>query len=36
LDRRIKEIQDGRFNDEWKKILGMNEQELAEHCATVK
>jgi hypothetical protein len=36
LDTRIKEIQDGRFNDEWAKILKMNEKELADHCATVK
>jgi CO dehydrogenase/acetyl-CoA synthase alpha subunit len=36
LDIRIKEIQDGRFNDEWNKVLAMNEQELADHCATVK
>jgi hypothetical protein len=36
LDIRIKEIQDGRFNDEWSKVFAMNEQELAAHCATVK
>jgi len=36
LDTRIKEIQDGRFNDEWTKILKMTEKELADHCATVK
>lgn len=36
LDIRIKEIQDGRFNDEWTKLLKMNEKELADHCATVK
>ena len=36
LDIRIKEIQEGRYNDEWKKVLGMSEQELADHCATVK
>ena len=36
LDTRIKEIEDGRFNDEWAKILKMNEKELADHCATVK
>jgi L-lactate utilization protein LutB len=36
LDARIKEIEDGRFNDEWRKILKMNDKELADHCATVK
>jgi hypothetical protein len=36
LYARIKEITDGRFNDEWNKILKMNDQQLAEHCATVK
>jgi hypothetical protein len=36
LDARIKEIEDGRFNDEWKKILTMNETELADHCAAIK
>jgi CO dehydrogenase/acetyl-CoA synthase alpha subunit len=36
LDARIKEITDGRFNDEWNKILKMNDQQLAEHCAMVK
>ena len=36
LDTRIKEIQEGRFNSEWKAILSMNEQELAAHCAAVK
>ncbi|MBD0315635.1 MAG: (2Fe-2S)-binding protein [Nitrospiraceae bacterium] len=36
LDVRIDEIQDGRFNDEWKRILTMNEQELTAHCAGVK
>jgi hypothetical protein len=36
LDQRIKEIQDGRFSDEWSRVLAMNEKELAEHCATVK
>ena len=36
LDARIKEIQDGRFNDEWNTILKMNDKELADHCATVK
>jgi hypothetical protein len=36
LDQRIKEIQDGRFNDEWSKVLSMSEKELVEHCATVK
>jgi hypothetical protein len=33
---RIKEIQDGHFNDEWAKILKMTGKELADHCATVK
>ncbi len=36
LDTRIKEIEDGCFDDEWKKILKMNEKELADHCTTVK
>ena len=36
LDTRIKEIRDGRYADEWNKILKMNAQELAAHCATVK
>jgi hypothetical protein len=36
LDSRIKDIQDGLFNDEWTKILNMTEKELADHCATVK
>src|SRR5439155_21326415 len=36
LDTRIKEIQDGRFNDEWAEILKMTEKELADHCVTVK
>jgi hypothetical protein len=36
LDTRIQEIQDGRFNDEWNKVLKMNDRELAEHCASVK
>jgi hypothetical protein len=35
LDIRIRNS-DGRFNDEWNKVLAMNEQELADHCATVK
>jgi hypothetical protein len=36
LDVRIKEIQDGQYNEEWDKVLKMSEKELAEHCATVK
>ena len=36
LETRIKEIEDGRFNDEWKKVLAMNDKELADHCAAVK
>jgi hypothetical protein len=36
LDVRIKEIQDGLFDDEWAKILKMTDKELADHCATLK
>ena len=36
LDVRIQEIQDGRFNNEWNRILKMNDKELADHCATIK
>jgi hypothetical protein len=36
LETRIKEIKEGRFDDEWNRILSMNEQELTELCAKVK
>ena len=36
LDRRIKEIQDGRYDAEWERVLKMSEQELKEVCADLK
>lgn len=36
LDRRIKEIADGKYKAEWDRILAMNEQELAKVCAELK
>jgi len=33
LERRIKEIADGKYQEEWDRILKMNEQELAKVCA---
>jgi CO dehydrogenase/acetyl-CoA synthase alpha subunit len=36
LEHRIQEIEAGRFNDEWDRILKMSDQELAELCAMVK
>jgi uncharacterized protein YdcH (DUF465 family) len=36
LYHRIKEIEEGRYRSEWDRILKMNDQELADHCATVK
>ena len=36
LDQRIKEIADGKYKDEWSRVLKMNEQELAKTCAELK
>lgn len=36
LYHRIKEIESGRYDAEWNKILQMNEQELKDICATLK
>ncbi len=36
LTQRIKEIEDGRFKDEWARVLKMNEQELVKACAELK
>ncbi len=36
LTQRIKEIEDGRFKDEWARVLKMNEQELTKACAELK
>lgn len=33
---RIKEIEDGRYNAEWDRILHMNEQQLKDACAELK
>jgi CO dehydrogenase/acetyl-CoA synthase alpha subunit len=36
LEHRIKEIADGRYKEEWDRVLQMNEQELAKACADLK
>ena len=36
LDRRINEITDGRFIDEWTRIMKMNDGELTKVCAELK
>ncbi|MBD0305542.1 MAG: (2Fe-2S)-binding protein [Nitrospiraceae bacterium] len=36
LYHRIKEIEDGRYEAEWDRVLKMNEQELKEACAELK
>ena len=36
LDHRIKEIADGKYKDEWARVMKMNEQELAKVCADLK
>lgn len=36
LERRIKDIAEGKYKDEWDRIFKMNEQELAKVCAELK
>jgi succinate dehydrogenase/fumarate reductase-like Fe-S protein len=36
LYHRIKEIEEGRFDDEWKRVLAMDETQLKEACAQLK
>jgi ferredoxin len=36
LHHRIEEIEHGRYDTEWKRILQMNEQELTKVCAELK
>jgi ferredoxin len=36
LAHRIKEIEDGRYDAEWKRVLSMNEQQLKDLCAELK
>src|SRR5215813_5253236 len=36
LDQRIKEIEAGKFNDEWSRVLEMNDVELTKMCAELK
>ena len=36
LDQRIKEIEAGKFNDDWSHILKMNDAELTKLCAQLK
>lgn len=36
LLQRVKEIEEGRYNAEWDRILKMNEQQLKEACAELK
>jgi uncharacterized protein YdcH (DUF465 family) len=36
LAHRIKEIEDGRYDAEWKSVLSMNEQQLKDRCAELK
>jgi len=36
LDQRIREIADGKYKDEWSRVLKMNEQDLAKVCAELK
>jgi hypothetical protein len=36
LDQRIKEIADGKYKDDWGRVMKMNEQELTKVCAELK
>jgi uncharacterized protein YdcH (DUF465 family) len=36
LDKRIREIEGGKYNDEWQRVLHMNETELSKACAELK
>lgn len=36
LDHRIKEISDGKYKDDWARVMKMNEQELTKACAELK
>jgi len=36
LAHRIKEIEDGRYDAEWKSVLSMDDQQLKDRCAELK
>ena len=36
LYQRIKDIEDGRYEQEWERILSMNEEQLTQACAELK
>jgi hypothetical protein len=36
LDQRIKEIEAGKFSDEWGRVMKMNDAELTKVCAELK
>ena len=36
LHARIDEIAQGKYQSEWDKVLGMNEQQLKDVCAAIK
>ena len=36
LTHRIQEIEEGRYDAEWDRVLSMNEQELNDLCAELK
>jgi hypothetical protein len=36
LDQRIKEIEGGKFTDEWSRVMKMNDAELTKVCAELK
>ena len=36
LDHRIKEISDGKYEDDWARVMKMNERELTKACAELK